>query len=99
MARSGRQAGDRSDRRLLADVHHLAILGRTGIFLVDRQTGAKRPLVGHHSYVHALVFSPDGKTLASAGHDSIDDLPFNPEELRPLLSRALSSFDASSASP
>ncbi len=35
----------------------------------DLKTAAKTSLVGHESWVNALCFSPDGKTLISAGCD------------------------------
>jgi WD40 repeat protein len=181
------EAGFLADVEFSPDGRTIAILGRTGIFLVDRRTGEKRPLVGHHSYAHTIAFSPDGKALASGGSDALtilwdvetgaakrtlrghrgpvralafssdgrqlatasydglvllweletfesrrlqghegvvvgvgfapngsaivsasddgsmrlwkDDLPSNPEALRPLLSRALHTFDAPRASP
>ena len=52
------------------DGTRLAVGGTVGIWLYDARTGAEVSLLtGHTRRVNAVVFSRDGTTLASAGHD------------------------------
>lgn len=58
---------------LAPDGNRVAVGNVDGLIQVADLTAAKpwqwRPLPGHRGMVHALVFSPDGKFLASAGID------------------------------
>ena len=53
------------------DNHLLAVASSIGIWIYDVHTmEAVNLLVGHTSHVESIAFSPDGRTLASAGDDS-----------------------------
>lgn len=42
---------------------------KNAIYLMNAETGARRSLIGHTSYIRQLALTPDGKTLASCAED------------------------------
>ena len=63
--------GDISYLKFSPDGSRLAVSTTIGIWMYDTHTGAELALfTGHTDRVEALVFSPDGKILASGGMDN-----------------------------
>ena len=60
-----------NDMQLSPDGTRLAVASSIGIWLYDADSGKELALLtGHTAEVLSVAFSPDGKTLASAGKDS-----------------------------
>ena len=64
--------GTITDMQLSSDSSHLAIISSTGVWLYDVNLGIETSLLTKDTdLVGLLTFSPDGKTLVSAGGDNI----------------------------